>query len=180
MLPLGTLLPSFRLKNVVTNEWLSNNDFKNKGLVVMFICNHCPFVKHIRSGLAALGKEFERSNIGIVAINSNDVESYPEDSPEKMLIEAREAGYKFPYLFDDTQKVARSFDAACTPDFFVFDAQHTLVYRGQFDDSRPGNGLPVTGESLRGAIQAVIDGKIPPTSQKASLGCNIKWRAQEN
>ncbi len=176
MLPLGTPLPAFRLRNI-DDKWVSSENFKaSKGLLVMFICNHCPFVKHIRDGLVALGRDYTNSEIDIVAINSNDTESFPEDDFGHMKLEAQSAGYAFPYLLDDTQKVAKAFDAACTPDFFLFDAQLKLVYRGQFDESRPGNGISVTGKHLREALESLRHGRSLPTEQRPSLGCNIKWR----
>jgi len=177
MKALGTSTPDFSLRDVVSGNTYSLNDFANKkGLLVMFICNHCPFVIHIQKELAKLGQDYKNSSLGIIAINSNDVESYPDDSPEKMEIKAREMNYVFPYLFDDTQAVARAFDAACTPDFFLFDETRKLVYRGQFDSSRPGNNQPVTGQDLRTAIDTLLAGKPVVIEQKASLGCNIKWR----
>jgi thiol-disulfide isomerase/thioredoxin len=142
----------------------------------MFICNHCPYVQHVRQGLAALCREYEAKGVGIVGINSNDVVSHPDDSPEKMRQEKQEVGYTFPYLFDETQQTARAYRAACTPDFFLFDAGRKLAYRGQMDDSRPGNGVPVTGKDLRAALDAVIAGRRPSDLQKPSLGCNIKWK----
>src|SRR5690606_3866415 len=153
-------------------------DFKSaKALVVMFICNHCPFVKHLADDLAAFGRECQEKGAAVVAINSNDVASHPEDSPEQMIHEAENRGYTFPYLYDETQAVAKAYKAACTPDFFVFDADQKLVYSGQFDDSRPGNGKPITGADLRAAVDAVLAGKSVPEPQKPSIGCNIKWVA---
>jgi len=143
----------------------------------MFICNHCPFVKHVREELARLGRDYRSKGVEIVAINSNDVANYPDDSPEKMKDEVAQAGYTFPYLFDETQDVARAYEAACTPDFFLFDRRHQLVYRGQLDDSRPGNGVPVTGKDLRRAIDAVLAGQPVDQNQMPSMGCNIKWKA---
>jgi hypothetical protein len=143
----------------------------------MFICNHCPFVKHIREELARLGQDYLPRGVAIVAINSNDAAHYPEDSPAMMAEEVRVAGYNFPYLYDATQAVAHAYRAACTPDFFLFDRNHRLVYRGQLDDSRPGNGLPVTGQDLRAALDALISGQPVTAAQKPSLGCNIKWQA---
>lgn len=176
MLELGTPAPDFRLPDP-SGRIYSRDDFRDApALLVMFICNHCPFVKHIREGLAKLGRDYRGRGVAIVAINSNDVESYPEDRPERMAEEAKEAGYVFPYLFDETQEVARAYRAACTPDFFLFDRDRRLVYRGQFDDSRPGNGVPVTGADLRAAIDAVLAGEKPSPEQRPSLGCNIKWR----
>jgi peroxiredoxin len=176
MLPLGTAAPDFRLPDVI-GKTVSLADFKGKPLLVMFICNHCPFVKHIRSGLADLGRDYVPRGAAIVAISSNDVENYPQDAPDKMKEEAKSAGYNFPYLYDATQAVAKSYCAACTPDFYLFDTEHRLAYRGQFDDSRPGNGLPVTGKDLRAALDAVLSGKPASGTQKPSIGCNIKWKS---
>jgi thiol-disulfide isomerase/thioredoxin len=149
-------------------------------LLVAFICNHCPYVKHIRTGFADLAREYQRRGVAVVAINANDAEAYPDDRPEKMAEEIRDAGYTFPYLYDETQEVAKAYQAACTPDIFVFDRNHALTYRGQFDDSRPGNGVPVTGKDLRAALDAVLDGRPVPKDQKASVGCNIKWKQSKN
>jgi peroxiredoxin len=176
MLPLGTAAPDFRLPDV-SGKTVSLADFKGKPLVVMFICNHCPFVKHIRASLAQLGKDYVPRGVAIAAISSNDVDDYPQDGPDKMKAEAKDAGYIFPYLYDESQAVAKAYRAACTPDFYLFAKDHRLVYRGQFDDSRPSNGLPVTGESLREAIDATLAGKSAPTHQKPSIGCNIKWKS---
>jgi thiol-disulfide isomerase/thioredoxin len=153
-------------------------DFKPApALLVLFICNHCPYVKHIRSALADLAREYQRRGVAIVAISANDVQSHPDDSPEKMKEEARTAGYVFPYLYDESQSVAPAYRAACTPDIFLFDKNRRLAYRGQFDDSRPGNGRPVTGKDLRAALDAVLKGKPAPEPQIPSVGCNIKWKA---
>ena len=176
MLPIGTAAPDFRLPDAVSGKTVSLADFRGKPLLVMFICNHCPFVKHLRTGLAQLGRDYQSRALGIVAISSNDVDNYPDDSPDKMKVEAKNAGYVFPYLYDATQDVAKAYRAACTPDFFLFDTEHRLVYRGQFDDSRPSNALPVTGKDLRAAIDAVLAGKAVPANQKPSIGCNIKWK----
>ncbi|HWF18114.1 MAG TPA: thioredoxin family protein [Verrucomicrobiae bacterium] len=177
MLPLGTAAPDFRLPDT-NGKIVSLADFKNApALLVMFICNHCPYVKHIRLGLAQLGRDYQSKGVGIVAINSNDTANYPADCPAKMKEEAKSAGYMFPYLFDETQNVAKVYRAACTPDIFLFDAGQKLVYRGQFDDSRPGNGKPVTGQDLRAALDAVLRGQPAPTDQKPSIGCNIKWKS---
>ncbi len=178
MLALGTAAPDFSLTDTVTGRRVSLSDFKNKtSLLVMFICNHCPFVKHVQSGLVALGKDYEPKDVGIVAISANDPTSHPGDAPDKMAAEAKKQGYRFPYLFDETQDVARAYHATCTPDFFLFDKGRRLVYRGQLDASRPDNGVPVTGKDLRAAIDASIAGKPVPAEQKPSVGCNIKWRS---
>ena len=178
MLPLGTPAPDFALSDAVSGRIVSLSDFKaKKAIVVMFICNHCPYVKHVQAGLVKLGQDYETSEAAIVAISANDAAAYPEDSPKKLGAEARRVGYRFPYLHDETQEVAQAFHAACTPDFFLFGPDRTLGYRGQFDASRPGNGLPVTGADLRTAIDAVLAGRPVPPEQKPSLGCNIKWRA---
>ena len=177
MLPLGTTAPDFKLPDT-NGKIVSLADFKDKSaLLVLFICNHCPYVKHIRSGLAQLARDYQLKNTGIVAINSNDVANYPDDSPAMMKAEVKSAGYSFPYLYDETQAVAKAYRAACTPDIYLFDKNHKLVYRGQFDDSRPGNGVPVTGKDLRSALDAVLAGKALSPDQKASVGCNIKWKA---
>jgi len=177
MLPLGTQAPDFSLPNV-DGGTVSLADFRGKkGLLVMFICNHCPFVKHVRAELARLGHDFQREGVGVVAVMPNDVANYPDDSPAKMKQEAQDAGYTFPYLYDETQAVAKAYRAACTPDFYLFDADLRLFYRGQLDDSRPGNGVPVTGNDLRVALRALLAGEEPPVVQRASIGCNIKWKA---
>jgi peroxiredoxin len=179
MLPLGTAAPDFLLPDTEGNI-VSLANFKNApALLVLFICNHCPYVKHIRPALAALAREFQRRGVAIVAINANDANNYPDDSPAKMKAEVKSAGYVFPYLFDETQDVAKSYRAACTPDIFLFDRNRHLAYRGQFDDSRPGDDRPVTGEDLRAALEAVLNGQRVPEPQKASIGCNIKWKSGE-
>lgn len=178
MLALGTKAPDFELPDVVTGRTVSVRDFDGRrALLVMFICRHCPYVRHVRGELARLGRDFADSELAIVAISSNDPAEYPEDAPESLAEEAREAGYAFPYLFDETQEVAKAYTAACTPDFFLFDADRALVYRGQLDASRPSNGLPVTGADLRAAIDAVLSGAPVAEDQRASIGCSIKWRA---
>ena len=178
MLALGTKAPDFELSDVVTGLPVSIRDFDGKpALLVMFICRHCPYVRHVRDELARLGRDFADSDLAIVAISSNDPAEYPEDAPASLAEEARDAGYALPYLFDETQEVARAYTAACTPDFFLFDADRALVYRGQLDDSRPSNGLPVTGQDLRAAIDAVLSGGPVAQDQRASIGCGIKWRA---
>ena len=178
MLALGTKAPDFELPDVVSARTVSIRDFDAKrALLVMFICRHCPYVRHVRSELARLGRDFADSDLAIVAISSNDPTEYPEDAPESLAEEAREAGYAFPYLFDETQEVAKAYTAACTPDFFLFHADRALAYRGQLDDSRPSNGLPITGKDLRAAIMAVLSGEPVSDHQRASIGCSIKWRA---
>lgn len=178
MLALGTKAPEFELPDVTDGRTVSLSDFEaERALLVMFICRHCPYVKHVREELARLGRDFADSELAIVAISSNDVDEYPEDRPESLAEEAREAGYAFPYLFDESQEVAKAYTAACTPDFFLFDADRALVYRGQLDDSRPSNGLPVTGKDLRAAIAAVLSGRPVSEDQRASIGCSIKWHA---
>ena len=177
MLPLGTAAPDFKLMNVDGRE-VALADFAGKpALLVMFMCNHCPFVVHVADELARLGSEYIGRGVAVVGINSNDTATHPADSPERMVAEAEERGYQFPYLFDETQAVAKAYRAACTPDFFLFDQDRKLVYRGQLDDSRPGNGVPVTGKDLRAALDAAIAGAAPVSEQRASLGCNIKWKA---
>lgn len=176
MLPLGTAAPDFSLPNAIDGKTVSLADFRGAPLLVMFICNHCPYVKHIRDGLAEFAQKYQAKGVAVVAISSNDAGAYPQDGPDKMAEEARDAGYTFPYLFDDSQDVAKSYHAACTPDFFLFDQSHQLAYRGQLDDSRPGNGVPVTGTDLAAAIESMLDGKPVSEQQKASLGCNIKWK----
>jgi len=176
MIPLGTPAPPFSLPDP-SGKVFRLEDFPDaQALLVMFICNHCPFVKHLRQPLADFAKEYQQRGVAIVAINSNDVANYPDDSPEKMAEESRLAGYTFPYLFDETQEVAKAYDAACTPDFFLYDKDRKLVYRGQFDDSRPGSDIPVTGKDLRAALDAVLAGQPVPQDQKPSIGCNIKWK----
>ncbi|MBD2339381.1 thioredoxin family protein [Calothrix sp. FACHB-156] len=177
MLPLGTVAPDFQLPNVVSQEMISLASFADKkALLVMFICRHCPFVKHIQEQLVLIGKNYFESDLGIVAISSNDVENYPDDAPNLLKTMAIELGFKFPFCYDETQEIAKAYTAACTPDFFVFDGERKLVYRGQIDDSRPSNGKPVTGADLRAAIEAVLAGKPIQDEQKPSIGCNIKWK----
>jgi thiol-disulfide isomerase/thioredoxin len=177
MLPLGTAALDFTLPDT-TGKHVALADFKDKAaLVVIFMCNHCPYVIHIRAGLAQLAHDYAPKNVGIVGINANDVKNYPADSPAKMKMEIETAGYIFPYLYDETQAVAKSYRAACTPDIFLFDRGRRLVYRGQFDASRPGNGIPVTGKDLRAALDAVLAGRTTSEFQVASMGCNIKWKA---
>jgi len=177
MLPLGTTAPDFQLPDT-NGKLVSPADFKGAPvLLVIFMCNHCPYVIHIRAALAQLARDYAPKNAGIVGINSNDVENYPADSQSKMKDEVKNAGYIFPYLYDETQAVAKNFRAACTPDFFLFDRGRRLVYRGQFDASRPSNGIPVTGRDLRAALDAVLAGKTVSEFQAPSIGCNIKWKA---
>lgn len=176
MLPLGTVAPDFSLANV-DGSTVSRADFSGKPLLVVFMCNHCPFVIHLRSALAAFGDQYQAKGLAMVGISSNDVDAYPQDGPELMKAEAVAAGYKFPYLFDADQSIAKAYKAACTPDFFLFDTDHALVYRGQFDSSRPGNGMDVTGNDLKSACDAVLVGKEPAAEQMPSIGCNIKWKA---
>lgn len=177
MLPLGTTAPDFRLPDT-NGKTVSLADFKNApALVVVFMCNHCPYVKLIREGLAKFGRDYQAKGAAIVGINANDAANYPADSPAKMKEEAASAGYTFPYLYDESQAVAKAYRAACTPDIFLFDAQQKLVYRGQFDDARPGNGISVTGKDLRAALGAILTGKQVPAKQTPSIGCNIKWKS---
>jgi peroxiredoxin len=177
MLPLGTTAPGFKLPDT-NGKIVSLADFKSApALLVIFMCNHCPYVIHIRAGLAQLARDYASKQVAIVGINSNDVANYSDDSPAKMKDEVKSAGYIFPYLYDETQAVAKSYHAACTPDIYLFDKNQKLVYRGQFDDSRPGNDIPVTGKDLRAALDAVLAGKSVSPKQKASIGCNIKWKA---
>lgn len=177
MLPLGTLAPDFSLPNV-DGQAVSLADFKQApALVVVFMCNHCPFVKHVAPELARLAKDYQPRGVAFVGINSNDAAAYPDDSPAKMKEEAKARGYTFPYLFDETQKIAQAYRAACTPDFYLFEGGRKLVYRGQLDASRPDSGIPVTGADLRAALDAVLSGKAPSAEQRPSIGCNIKWRA---
>jgi len=176
MLPLGTVAPAFTLPDV-HGKPVSLDDFADaKAYVVVFMCNHCPYVRHLRSALAKLGQDCEAKGVAMVGINSNDFDQYPDDTPARMRSEAQTYGFGFPYLVDEDQSVAKAYQAACTPDFFVFDGDKKLVYRGQFDDSRPGNDVPVTGKDLYGAIAAVLEGKAVSENQVASLGCNIKWK----
>jgi peroxiredoxin len=177
MLELGTQMPSFNLPDTVSGKSFASASLAGKPAVVIFICNHCPYVKHIREGLAAFGLYCRERGVGMVAISSNDVVTYPADGPAEMALEAKQSGYVFPYLFDESQDVARAFDAACTPDLYIYDAQGHLAYRGQFDDSRPKNDAPVTGADARAAVDALLAGKSPTNEQKASIGCNIKWKS---
>lgn len=175
MLPLGTPAPDFSLMNV-DSKTISLADFSDaKGLVVIFMCNHCPFVKHLADALAQFGRECQEKGVAVVGISSNDVANYPDDSPEQMVHEAENRGYTFPYLYDEDQAVAKAYKAACTPDFYVFDGDMKLAYRGQFDASRPGNDVAVTGDDLRKAVDSVVAGTPVPEPHMPSIGCNIKW-----
>ena len=177
MIPLETAAPEFHLQDTITGEWMSLDQLKSEtATVVMFICNHCPFVKHVQKQLVLLAKDFQDKSVSFVAISSNDVKNYPDDSPERMKEVALRLGYPFPYLFDETQDVAKAYNAVCTPDFFVFDAELKLVYRGQLDDSRPSNNIPVTGKDIRNALQNLLEGKSINPEQRPSIGCNIKWK----
>ena len=176
MLPLGTKAPQFTLLDTITDTQISLDAAKGeKGTVIMFICNHCPFVIHVNPEISSLGLEYQKKGIRFIAISSNDVENYPQDAPDLMKIKAKQEHYSFPYLYDETQEVAKAYDAACTPDFYLFDDALQLVYRGQLDDSRPGNGLPVTGMDLRRAMDDLLEGNPIDALQKPSIGCNIKW-----
>jgi peroxiredoxin len=177
MLPLGTRLPTFALPDTVTGETVASGALLGRPAVVFFICNHCPFVKHIRAGISELGHFCRERGVGMVAVSSNDAQSYPADSPQAMAVEAKEAGYVFPYLYDESQDVARAFDAACTPDLYIFDAHGRLAYRGQFDGARPANDVPVTGRDARAALEALLAGNAPSSDQIPSIGCNIKWKS---
>jgi thiol-disulfide isomerase/thioredoxin len=176
MLKLGTSAPDFRLPDT-TGRMLSLQDFKDaSALLVVFMCNHCPYVKHVRPALAEFAREYQTKGLAVIGINANDAEKYVDDSPEKMVDEVAGAGYTFPYLYDETQETAKAYLAACTPDFFLFDKNRKLVYRGQFDDSRPGNNIPLTGRDLRAAADAVLAGREVGADQQPSIGCNIKWK----
>ena len=176
MLPLGTKAPDFSLANV-DGKTVSLADFPHaKAYLIMFMCNHCTYVKHVAPELARLGRDYQGKGVVVIGISSNDIQSHPDDAPAKMKSEAAERGYTFPYLFDETQKVAQAYKAACTPDFYVFDKDKQLTYRGQLDASRPDSGIPVTGKDLRAALDAVLSGKPAAADQKPSIGCNIKWK----
>ncbi|KTC75591.1 putative thiol-disulfide isomerase [Legionella birminghamensis] len=177
MTELGTPAPQFSLTDVISNKRVDLRSHQGKiATVIMFICNHCPYVKHVNRELSQLAKDYSGKDISFIAINSNDVKNYPDDSPENMRITAIQENYQFPYLFDETQEVAKAYQAACTPDFFIYDADLKLVYRGQLDDSRPGNQIPVTGSSIREALDCLMSNQSISTEQKPSLGCNIKWK----
>lgn len=175
MLPLGTVAPDFSLPDGAGQIYSLPDCKKEKGILVAFICNHCPFVIHIKPQLAEMGRQLAAKGIGMVAISTNDVENFPADSPEKMLEDAQAFGYEFPYLYDESQEIAKAYDAACTPDFYLFDADLKLVYRGQFDSSRPSNDVPVTGEDIYSAVEALLAGEMIE-NQLPSIGCNIKWK----
>jgi len=178
MLPLGTPAPDFSLPDVVSGKTVSLKTFTGKkALLVMFICRHCPYVDHVKEELARIGQDYLSQDVGIVAISSNDAKNYPDDRPKRLKEMAEKLAFGFPFCYDETQDVARAYAAACTPDFFLFDAGGRLVYRGQLDDSRPGNGKPVTGRDLRAALDQVLKGKPISEDQKPSVGCNIKWKA---
>ncbi len=178
MLDLGTKAPNFNLIDVVSESQRQLNDVKGeKGTVIMFICNHCPYVIHIENEISALAKEYSQKGIGFVAISSNDIDSYPQDAPQFMVEQVRRTGFNFPYLFDEDQSVAKAYDAACTPDFYVFESNSNLIYRGRLDDSRPGNDIPVTGSDLRLALNTLLDAGEQAEKQYPSMGCNIKWKA---
>ena len=176
MARLGSPTPPFLLPDTCGKHWSRETYEYHPALLVAFICNHCPYVVHLADGLAALAREFSKSGLGLVAINPNDVDRYPDDSPEKMIEFAAEHGFDFPYLFDESQFVAQAFKATCTPDFFLYDEHHRLYYRGCFDDARPGNDIPVTGRCLREAIDALLSGRDAPSEQSPSVGCSIKWK----
>jgi peroxiredoxin len=177
MLPLGTTAPMFILPDVVSGKNYSLDSFTGKdALLVMFICRHCPYVKHVEQELAKLGKDYENKKLGVVGISSNDPAAYPDDAPDQLKEMATRLDFRFPFCYDEAQEIAKAYKAACTPDFYLFDAQRRLVYRGQLDDSRPGNNKPVTGRDLRAAIEAVLAGKPVDPNQKASIGCSIKWK----
>jgi len=176
MRALGSAAPDFRLPEPLSGRQLGLSDFSGQALLLIFTCNHCPFVLHILDELVRVLKPYQAQGLAVLAINANDVTRYPDDAPDKMVQLAQQRGFSFPYLYDETQAVARAYQAACTPDFFLYDAAQQLVYRGQFDDARPGNGVPVTGQDLRAAIEAVLAGRTPVPEQRPSLGCNIKWK----
>lgn len=178
MMPLGTKAPYFNLPDTISGEQKSLSELKSdKATVVMFICNHCPFVKHVQQGLVQLANDYIRRGVSFIAISSNDVENYPEDSPQRMKQVAKQFDYPFPYLYDESQDIARAYLAACTPDFYIFDKDLKCVYRGQMDDSRPSNDIPVTGKDIRATLDAILAGKPVNEDQKPSIGCNIKWKS---
>lgn len=177
MIPLGSKAPDFSLPDALSGKTLSLARLKSdKATVIMFICNHCPYVKFVNKELVHLANDYIPKGVSFIAISSNDAVNYQEDSPQKMKLASIELGYLFPYLYDESQEVARAYDAACTPDFYIYDKELKLAYRGQLDDSRPSNGIPVTGKDFRGALDQLLSGKPVPTEQKPSIGCNIKWK----
>lgn len=178
MLPLGTKAPDFSLPDTISDQTMALNELtrENKATVIMFICNHCPYVIHVNEELVQLSDDYSSKGVGFIAISSNDVDNYPQDGPDEMKLHAAETGYNFPYLYDESQAVAKAYDAACTPDFYVFDGDLKLAYRGRLDDSKPGSGRPLTGKDLRAAIDAILNGKAVPEKQYPSGGCNIKWK----
>ncbi|WP_048331206.1 thioredoxin family protein [Bizionia psychrotolerans] len=177
MLPLGTIAIDFSLKDTISDEIVTLQNARGlQATVIMFICNHCPFVKHVNSELVKIAKEYASKGVNLIAISSNDVENYPQDAPDKMKQNALDEGYIFPYLYDQTQEIAEAYQAACTPDFYVFDTDLKLTYRGQLDDSRPGNNIPVTGTDLRYALNCILENKENTKEQRPSIGCNIKWK----
>lgn len=177
MLPLGSKAPDFALPEVTTGRVVRLGDFAGKkALLVMFICRHCPYVQHVQGELVKLSRDYSTADLSLVAISSNDASSHPEDAPQSLVEQTKKVGFTFPYLYDESQTAAKAFTAACTPDFFLFDGQRRLAYRGQLDDSRPGNGKPVTGRDLRAALDAILKGLAPAASQRPSAGCNIKWK----
>ena len=177
MVDLGTTAPDFSLPDTVSGKVIDLQELKSdKGTVIMFICNHCPFVKHVQHELVRLAQDYQPQGIAFAAISANDANDYPDDSPDRMRAVAKELGYPFPYLYDESQRIARAYDAACTPDFFVYDGKRSLVYRGQLDNSRPDNGVPVTGKDLRAALDALLAGRPIDPDQRPSIGCNIKWK----
>lgn len=181
MIELGTVAPAFSLPDTVSGKTVSLDDYTgSKGYLVAFLCNHCPYVIHVRDELARLGRDLQGQGLAVVAISANDAQKYPDDAPDKMKAEAEQNGYTFPYLFDESQEVAKAYQAACTPDFYLFDADRKLVYRGQLDASRPGNPTPVTGEDIRRATEALLAGDPPIANQVPSIGCNIKWKPGNN
>lgn len=177
MLPLSTKAPNFTLLEVISDQQLSLQQLKSDvATVIMFICNHCPFVKHVQAELVKLAHDYQVKGIAFIAVSANDADTYPEDAPDKMQAVAKQFGYPFPYLYDETQEVAKAYQAACTPDFYIFDKDLKCVYRGQLDDSRPGNNIPVTGKDIRTALDNILAGKPISSAQKPSMGCNIKWK----
>lgn len=177
MLPLGTKAPDFNLIDTISDTHKSLSELKGeKGTVIMFICNHCPFVIHVNEAIVKIANAYKQKGVSFIAISSNDIENYPQDAPDKMTIHAKENNYSFPYLFDETQDIAKAYDAACTPDFYVFDDKLFLIYRGQLDSSRPENGIPVTGEDLKYALDCLLNKRVNEKTQKPSIGCNIKWK----